>query len=146
MYHSGGTVGVWRRREGDPIRAGEGVVEIITSKATFDVDSPADGVLRKILAPPKSSVPVGYVLAVVGGRDEALPDVTEENERILAAFHARAAGADSLPADDTPPPTVRATPGARRLARELNVDLASIELPEGQTVIREQDVQRTSGG
>ncbi len=85
-----GTVGAWRRRVGDNVRAGEPLVEIITSKATFDVESPADGVLRKVLAPEKSNVPVGYILAIVGESGEELPDVSAENKRLLAEFRAQA--------------------------------------------------------
>lgn len=139
-----GTVGAWHRREGERIAAGETLVEIITSKATFDVESPADGVLRTILAPEKSTVPVGYVLGLVGEADEALPDVRAENAEILPAFRARALdenAAAEASRKTGPRDTVRATPGARRLARAEGVDIAEIELPPGRNVIREADVK-----
>jgi len=138
-----GAVGVWHKDEGQPVSEGEPLVELVTSKATFDVESPAEGVLRKILAPSKSILPVGYVLCVIGTADEALPDVAEENERLLAEFRASARSA----AGDVPGTkrTLRATPGARRLARQLGIDLAAaVPLGEGG-VIREADVRRLAG-
>lgn len=132
-----GTVGAWRKQLGDAVTPGEPLVEIITSKATFDVEASAPGVLRAVLAPEKSNVPVGYVLAVVAADDEPLPDVAAENGRLLAEFRARAARQTSAGAAP-----VKATPGARRLAREKSLDLAAIPMPAGRDVLREEDVQK----
>ena len=142
-----GTVGAWRVREGAPVRAGELLVEILTSKATFEIESPADGVLSEILAPEKSSVPVGYVLAIVGDPDERFPDVSSENERVMAEFRARAlrAGGGGAATSAEAVRKLRATPGARRLARELGVELETIVLPTGRNVIREDDVRTAKG-
>jgi len=133
-----GTVGAWHKREGDPVARGEPLVEIITSKATFDVESPAEGVLRRALAPEKSALPVGYILAILGAPDEPLPDAEAENARLMAAFRAQARETASGPIQ---PPKVKATPGARRLAAELGLDLAAAA---GSGVIREDDVRRAA--
>ena len=141
-----GAVSAWRRREGDSVRKGDPLVEIVTSKATFDVESPADGVLRRILAPEKSNLPVGYVLALVGEPGEELPDVDGENGRLLAAFRAEALqrrSGEAEPGATASRKKVRATPGARRLAIELGIDLGEISLPSGSGVIREEDVRRS---
>jgi len=132
-----GSVGLWRKNEGDPVAAGEPVVEIITSKATFDLESPVDGVLLQRYAPEKSAVPVGFILASIGQPRETAPDVTAENARILADFRAQAAAQTAAPAAAA----VRATPGARRLAREAGVDLAAVPRAAGQDVLREEDVR-----
>ena len=139
-----GVVGPWRRAEGDAVRAGEALVEIVTSKATFDVESPRDGALLRVFAPERSSVPVGYVLAVVGDAGEEAPDVSEENAALVAAFRAEAhsGGEAEAAAGDAAAKKVRATPGARRAARELGIDLTDIPLPEGSRVVREADVRR----
>jgi len=139
-----GAVGVWRKREGDCVRAGEPLVEMITSKATFEIESPVDGVLCRILAPAKSNVPVGYILGIVGAQDEELPDPTAENEQLVAALRAGALEGD--PSSYSPmPEKIRATPGARRLAKELGVELAEIRLTSAQEVITESDVRRVAG-
>ena len=139
-----GVAGCWRKKEGEPVAAGEPLVEIITSKATFDVEAPASGILRRALAPEKSHVPTGYILAIIAALDEPLPDVAAENERIMAAFRAQALAEPSGSA--APRTTVKATPGARRLAREANADLARIPLPPGRDILREEDVRAYING
>ncbi len=140
-----GTVGRWLKSEGERVEKGEPLVELITSKATFEVESPEGGVLRCVLAPEKSVLPVGYVLAVIGDGAESLPDVSPENARLLAAFHAAAAtAASSEDGDGKASVKVRATPAARRIAKELGVDLAALTLPEGVSVVREDDVRRAA--
>jgi pyruvate/2-oxoglutarate dehydrogenase complex dihydrolipoamide acyltransferase (E2) component len=130
------TVGEWKRAEGEAVRAGEPLVEIITSKATFDLESPADGLLLRRVAPSRSIVPVGYVLALIGRPGEPAPDVAAANEALMSKFRSKAAAAEKeLPAK------LRATPGARRLAKEAGVDLTELPLA-GTDVIREEDVRK----
>ena len=136
-----GTVGRWHRREGERVGPGEPLVEIITSKATFDVESPDDGVLRKICAPENSILPVGYILAIVGEDGEDLPDTTCENATLVEEFRAKALDAEREQSAESVGKKIRATPGARRLARELNVDLATIP-PPTDGVLRENDVRQ----
>ena len=167
-----GMIGRWLKREGERIVAGEPLVEIITDKAKFDYESPASGILRKIVAAEKSTVPVGYVIALFAEADEALPDVTAENEAALARYREAAAlakeakaqakearqrlqqrHAENAPFGRAPtaapraaaaPPSgverIRATPSARRLAKEAGINLADIKLPAGKNVISEEDV------
>lgn len=141
-----GMIGRWLKREGQRIEAGEPLVEIITDKAKFDYESPASGILRKIVATEKSTVPVGYVIALFAEADEPLPDVTAENEAALARYReavalakeAKTESAAAAPAAAME--KIRATPSARRLAKEKGVALADIKLPPGKNVISEEDV------
>jgi len=140
-----GTVGRWHKREGDSVCARDPIVEIITSKATFDIESPADGILRKILAPEKSIVPVGFILALVGDDTDGLPDVDAENQRLLAEFRTQAVQAGHTP-ESSPAPRARATPGARRLTKEMGIELSRVPPAEGKSVITENDVRQFGGG
>jgi len=140
-----GMVGAWRKRVGDRVARDEPLVELITDKATFELPAETDGTLLRILAEEKSTVPVNYVLGILGSPDEAVPDVTEENERLLA-LHRRRAAADWRPQAGSSVagggvPNVRATPSARRLARELGVDLTQVVPADGR-VVRDDDVRR----
>ncbi len=138
---SEGTVGKWHVAEGQPVGPGEPLVEIITSKAVFDVESPLNGVLLKVVAPERSIVPVGYVLAICGEPGEALPDVEAENAKTVAEFR-RAAEATGAGAARPDRPRIRATPGARRLAGREGVDLGDVPPGGGSGVVREEDVRR----
>ena len=119
-----GTVGRWYKKEGDTVEKGEPIVEILSEKATYDLEAPASGVLRKILVQEGNDAQVNAVLAVITAPDEPF----SETEIVTAA-----------------PQTVKrvlASPAAKRLAREHGVDLSLVRGsgPEGRIV--EEDVRR----
>lgn len=60
-----GSIVRWLKREGDPVKAGEPVLEIETEKITCEVEAPANGVINKVLQPEGSVVPVGALLALI---------------------------------------------------------------------------------
>jgi len=122
-----GTVGKWYKKEGETVEKGEPIVEITSEKATYDLESPAQGVLRKILIEAGVDAPVDAVLAVITAPDEefsekelqaATPQTAEKEEKILAS------------------------PAAKRLAKESGVDLSLVKGsgPEGRIV--EEDVAK----
>lgn len=61
-----GTIHLWKKKEGEPVRKGEILVEIETDKAIAEVESPEDGVLQKILAAEGATLPVNAPIAVIG--------------------------------------------------------------------------------
>ncbi len=56
----------WLKHEGDSIKVGEPVVELETEKVSYELESPAEGVLLKILVQENSQVPVGEPLCQIG--------------------------------------------------------------------------------
>jgi pyruvate dehydrogenase E2 component (dihydrolipoamide acetyltransferase) len=67
----------WLKSEGDKVERGEPIVSIQTDKAEIECESPASGVVRKILLEPDVTVPVMTVIALVGDADEPLPDLKQ---------------------------------------------------------------------
>ena len=65
----------WLKSEGDKVERGDPLVSIQTDKAEIECESPASGVVRKILLEPDVTVPVMTVIALVGEADEPLPDL-----------------------------------------------------------------------
>jgi len=118
------TVGKWLKREGDPVQPGEPIVEILTDKADFELEAEEAGLLRRIVAVEKSSVPVGYIVGIVAGSDEPLPDVDAENSQLTAPAAAQPAAKAAAPSFMRK--KVAATPAARRIAREHGLDLAAV--------------------
>src|SRR5438270_11784707 len=105
-----GEVARWLVAEGDEVAEDQPLVELQTDKTTVEVPSPAAGRVARILVGEGEIVPVGTVLVVIG-EDGGEPRVQPE------------------PAAAPPPaPTgaPRATPLVRRLAQELEVDLATV--------------------
>ncbi|MBX5328519.1 MAG: dihydrolipoamide acetyltransferase family protein [Candidatus Bathyarchaeota archaeon] len=123
-----GTVGKWYKKEGEVVEKGEPIVEIISEKATYDLESPASGVLRKILVEEGVDAPVNAALAFITSPDEAF---SEEQIRAEAPQDAGEVGEKVL-----------ASPAAKRLAREhgINLSLVKGSGPEGRIV--EEDVKR----
>src|SRR3954447_7551665 len=98
-----GTVLEWHAAEGETVRRGQPLVEIETDKATITYEAEADGVLLEILVAPGDAAPLGAPIARIGAAGD-VPARTG-NGRSAAS------------------PRVAASPLARRLARELGVDL-----------------------
>jgi pyruvate/2-oxoglutarate dehydrogenase complex dihydrolipoamide acyltransferase (E2) component len=56
----------WLKQEGDPIRTGDPVVELETDKVSYELESPTEGILLKIIAEENTQVPVGGPLCQIG--------------------------------------------------------------------------------
>jgi len=130
------TIGEWLKAEGDAIEPGEALCEIITDKATFQYEPEEGGVVRRLYAAPKSTVPVGYAIAFVAGPDELLPEGVEAANARLLADHQQRTQLDldlDLPARrGTAGRRVRATPAARRAARDAAVEIENVAAFIGQ--------------
>ena len=143
-----GTVVRWIKQEGDDVVANEVIAEIETDKAVVEFKPTTGGVLRRIVAGEGEAVPVGELIAVIGDADEALPDDLAGPAPVAAP--AETAATPSPPPSPAPAPAspageVRASPIARRLARERGVDLAGVTGtgPGGRIV--EADVLAAAG-
>lgn len=137
------TITSWHKKEGDSVRKGEWLATVTTSKAAFEIEAPRAGLVRAILAGANSSVPIGFVMALIGPAGEPLPDVSAHNRKLMESRAAKAP-APAARAADTPNASAgmapRATPAARRLARERGVDLALVAARFKMDVITEAAV------
>ena len=129
MAQETGKLLAWRKKEGDRVAKGEPLLEIETDKAVVEVEAPADGVLAGIKASEGADIPVGQTIAWIVAPGEQPPSDTESS--------APATRAVSQPkVEQTPPAAIHAatpsassakiSPKARRLAKELGVDIASV--------------------
>jgi pyruvate dehydrogenase E2 component (dihydrolipoamide acetyltransferase) len=64
----------WLKRVGDPVRRGDPLVELETEKVSYELESPAEGYLLKIVAGEAIEVPVGDPLCYVGQLNEVVQD------------------------------------------------------------------------
>src|SRR5262249_7137553 len=67
-----GTVSKWLKREGDPVKEFDPILEVNTDKVDTEIPAPAGGVLLKVLVPEGTTVKAGTVLALIGQPNEAL--------------------------------------------------------------------------
>ncbi len=143
-----GTVVRWLKEEGDRVERGEPLYEVDTEKATQEVEAEAAGVLLRIVVR-EGEVPVGTVLAYIGEPGESLPEPEAPTgdgraaEAVPAVPASRPTVAAAPPARP-PGQRVKASPLARRLARERGIDLSQLvgSGPEGRIVA--EDVERAA--
>jgi pyruvate dehydrogenase E2 component (dihydrolipoamide acetyltransferase) len=139
-----GTVVQWFKKEGEPVKKGEPIVEVLSEKVTYDVEAPASGILRKILAVEGVDVPVAGTLGIIAEPDEPLPEI---EEAAVTLPPERIEEAAPLPEKEMAKKVkevrerVLASPAAKRLAREHGIDLTKVKGsgPEGRIV--EADVR-----
>lgn len=129
------TVGAWLKHEGEPVDAGEAVVQLETEKVNVDVAADQAGVLSKITASEGATVHPGDVLATI---DETARTATPKPAGEPAAPEAQPAAAAEATEMERP----HASPVARRMAEEHGLDLSRVEgTGTGGRVTRE-DVER----
>ena len=124
-----GTVVTWKKAEGDEVSRGELIAEIETDKAVVEMESIAAGILRKIIVPEGQVVPVGTVIAIIGTADEEIPDLDDS----AAAEPEKVEEEKPQPSKDTKAKKdkpsggpIKASPVAKRLAKEHGIDLALV--------------------
>jgi pyruvate dehydrogenase E2 component (dihydrolipoamide acetyltransferase) len=160
-----GTIVRWLKSEGEQVQKGEPLYELDTDKVTQEVEADASGVLLRI-AVAEGEVPVGQTIAVIGeeGEQVSAPEpepkadesAQEEGSRAPArdeereqAKRASTNGSEQVTAAEPTEPAradgrVKASPLARRIARERGIDLATLRGtgPEGRIVA--EDVERAA--
>jgi len=161
-----GTIVRWLKSEGDSVEKGEALYELDTEKVTQEVEAEASGVLLKILAGEGEEIEVGKAIAVIGEQGEEVPegeaedptevsedDAQEEGPPAPEREDERERGREEAPEGPSEPEQslestnggrVKASPLARRIARERGIELSALRGtgPEGRIVA--EDVERAS--
>jgi pyruvate dehydrogenase E2 component (dihydrolipoamide acetyltransferase) len=161
-----GTVLKWLVQPGGEVKRGEPLVEIETDKANMTYEADADGVLIEVVAQEGETLPIGQVIARIGEAGEKVSGVGSRVSGDEAPAEAATSepepepAAKAEPASEPEPEThepspvaseggngrVKASPVARRMAREMGVELARLEGsgPGGRIV--KADVEAAAGG
>ena len=147
-----GTVVRWHKAEGETVNRGEVIADIETDKATVEFEAYTGGVLGRIVAEAGVAVPVGELIAIITEPGEAAPEAPAATGTagagapaggMTAASPAPAAAPTAGAAPDGAPAVtreLRASPIARRLAREKGIDLALVTGTGPNGRITERDV------
>ena len=151
MAQETGKLLAWRKREGESVRKGEPLLEIETDKAVVEVEAPGDGMLAGVTANVGAVIPVGETIAWLVGPGEKPPAktaTTASGARAVSAAAlqnfgvAQAAAVVKTAVSSTAP---QISPKARRLAKELGIDLALVQGTGPEGVITAEDVQKFAG-
>lgn len=171
-----GTLATWLVKEGDTVESGDVIAEIETDKATMEVESIDDGTVAKILVDAGTDgVPVGQIIAILTEEGEDLEEAAASVSGDKQESKANEANADEKPATDedknssdsdaeesnkqensqsagTPAPKnedgerVKASPLARRIAKQEGIDLASLDGsgPYGRIIKRDVEAAQST--
>ncbi|WP_254838989.1 dihydrolipoamide acetyltransferase family protein [Natronomonas marina] len=150
----------WLVEPGDTVKEDQPVAEVETDKAVVEVPAPVNGTVREILAEAGEMVPVGNVIITFDVEGEAVQEEPTDAEAAAADEAADAGEAGDATTEAEPAETadagdvsetegrVFAAPSARRVARELGVDIGSVEGSGPGGRVTEADVRAAaeSGG
>ncbi|HEY2747173.1 MAG TPA: dihydrolipoamide acetyltransferase family protein [Polyangia bacterium] len=157
-----GEVVKWHVKPGDPVKEDQPMVEVMTDKATVEISSPKAGTIKEIRAAEGSTCAVGAVMVVIdeGGasKSAAKPAATTEEPRTAkeerqfldktpksepASVSAQASNVIAMrPSGEK----VLATPATRKLARDLGVDLSSVNATGPNGRVTHDDVRAAKDG
>ncbi|MFC5928976.1 2-oxo acid dehydrogenase subunit E2 [Cryobacterium melibiosiphilum] len=155
-----GELSRWLKNVGDTIHKGDVLAEIETDKATMDLESFDDGILEQLLVPAGALVPIGQAVAVIGdgthiveadapAAPAAEAPAAEAPAKIAPATKKAAeapatpAAPEAVPAAAAPvaPKDLRTSPLARKIAKEHNIDIATLTGTGPQGRIARADVE-----
>jgi pyruvate dehydrogenase E2 component (dihydrolipoamide acetyltransferase) len=147
MAQETGKLLAWRKKEGESVTKGEPLLEIETDKAIVEVEAPGDGILAGITANVGAVIPVGETIAWLVGPGEKPPAKSAATEAPAARASSapeRAVAAAAPVAAQHSGAAPQISPKARRLAKELGVDISTIRGTGPDGIITGEDVQRAA--
>ncbi|MGW5108882.1 dihydrolipoamide acetyltransferase family protein [Nocardia sp. NPDC004123] len=150
-----GIVSAWLKQVGDQVKAGEILAEIETDKALMELEAYEDGVLEQIIAAPGTTVAIGEPIAILGDGSGASAPAPAAAPAPAPAAPAPAPTADTAQENSAPPagngsaPAVpaesgerkKSSPLARKVAKELGVDIAAVTGTGPGGRVTKQDVE-----
>ncbi|MCX7919338.1 MAG: 2-oxo acid dehydrogenase subunit E2 [bacterium] len=142
-----GVIVQWHKKEGDVVSSGDILAEIETDKAIVELQSFANGILRKILVPEEGKAPVGKLIAIIGKADEDISAILHEAEqqpesKPIVSEPVREPAKTEAEQGQGRSGKIIASPLAKRLAEEAGLDLTLVTGtgPDGR--ITEKDVKQ----
>lgn len=124
----------WYKKVGEYVKEGEPLFQISTEKVTIDVEAKASGYVRVLYAMPGTIVPVSGIIGLIGDKDEQLPDIKPPVYEIdkkgiddSSVPNAGGAGLKPVSADTGRINEIKASPAAKRLAKEKGIELSRIK-------------------
>lgn len=145
------TIQSWLKQEGEQVRKGEPLLVVGTDKAAIEIEAPETGLLRQILHRAGACVPVTHPIAVIEITDSAgVSDIgclpAGDQTPTLAGITPTSREGATPPGPSVGPQAVRASPAARRVARELDIQLSQVKGTGPAGRIQGEDVHRFTEG
>ena len=148
MTMTSGKITKWLKKEGEQVEQGEPLLEIETDKVTMEEEATYNGILLKIIAKEGETIPVNQPIAIIGQEGENVEDLLkqsniieeqkepQQNEPIKETKKPISQGEQT-----TIPTKPRATPAARKIAKEHDINLTQIKGNGPSGRIQREDVE-----
>jgi pyruvate dehydrogenase E2 component (dihydrolipoamide acetyltransferase) len=122
-----GFIEKWFKEEGEKVKKGEPLLEVSSEKITNEVDSPASGIILKIMGKEKEEIKVGTVIAIIGEEREIIEESKEKEEpKGIVETKEKEEITSVRIVSPEKGGRIKASPLAKRIAREKNLDLSHI--------------------
>lgn len=121
----------WHVKEGDSVTKGQVIAEVETSKGVIEIEVFEDGIVEKILVKEETECAVGTPLALIRSADET-PSVEKSVPTVSEPVPNVPEVSESTIPESAPSERIKASPAARRKAKELGVNLSSLALSGGE--------------
>ena len=142
----------WKKQEGDVVNEGDILLEIMSDKTNMELEAEDSGVLLKITRQAGETVPVTEVIGYIGAEGEVVADNAASAPAAEAALQVEeVATVEATVVAKTKAPVVheggkvRATPKARKVARELGIDIAQVPGTGAKGRVHADDVENFKG-
>ena len=141
----------WKKQEGDVVNEGDILLEIMSDKTNMELEAEDSGVLLKITRQAGETVPVTKVIGYIGAEGEVVADNVASAPAAEPAPKVEEVATVEAPVVATQAPVVheggkvRATPKARKVARELGIDLAQVPGTGAKGRVHADDVENFKG-
>ena len=141
----------WKKQEGDVVNEGDILLEIMSDKTNMELEAEDSGVLLKITRQAGETVPVTEVIGYIGAEGEVVADNAASAPATEAAPQVEEVATVEAPVVAAQAPVVheggkvRATPKARKVARELGIDLAQVPGTGAKGRVHADDVENFKG-
>jgi pyruvate dehydrogenase E2 component (dihydrolipoamide acetyltransferase) len=137
-----GIISKWHVKNGDTIKKGQVLFEMETDKSAIEIDAPAGGVINNIEARTGAATPIGAVVAMIYAAGEAVQATKAPAPIAQAAEVSKPVETQELAViEQTTSSGTRATPLARRLARQKKLDLSAVKGTGPRGRITAQDIE-----
>jgi pyruvate/2-oxoglutarate dehydrogenase complex dihydrolipoamide acyltransferase (E2) component len=144
-----GRIVEWLKKEGDAVKEGDPLVLIETDKAEVELPAPQSGFLRRVLVGPGEDADVGTPLAILAEAEETIEELLKKSKQVPRKSADFISTGESLPAREAAPPAVSVSTGkrqsvspvARRIARELGIDVSQVAGTGAGGLVTEADVR-----
>lgn len=141
---SAGTLTCWRKQEGDAVHRGDIIAEVETEKGNIDVEVFSDGTIEKFLISPGEKVPVGTAMAIIRDGVQASHVPVPTTAPVATTSPGRPSIIPSRRVERQDVERLAISPSARRLARELGVDPATVKGTGHGGAISREDIEQAA--